>query len=59
MKRTLILILSILVLLLTVAFSLISCDKEEARSIERTEIINGELVVFYNDGTSENLGKIV
>ena len=58
MKRTLILILSIMVLLLTVAFCLTSCDKE-TRSIERTEIINGELVVFYNDGTSENLGKVV
>ena len=32
---------------------------EEARSITKSEIVNGELVITYSDGTSENLGKVV
>ncbi len=31
---------------------------EDGRGVEGFEIINGELVIYYTDGTSQNLGKI-
>lgn len=50
-------ILFVLTLMLALICVLASC--EEARSITKSEIVNGELVITYSDGTSENLGKIV
>ncbi len=47
----------ILSLLLALACVLVACDS--ARSITKSEIVNGELVITYSDGTSENLGKVV
>ena len=48
-------LLCILTLLLALVCVLAAC--ETARSITKSEIVNGELVITYNDGTSENLGK--
>ena len=31
---------------------------ESGRGVEKFEIINGELVIYYTDGTTQNLGKI-
>lgn len=52
--KKLVLMLSLLLALLCV---LAACDS--ARSITKSEIVNGELVLTYSDGTTENLGKVV
>lgn len=33
-------------------------DGEDGRGVEKFEIIDGELIIYYTDGTSQNLGKI-
>ena len=33
-------------------------DGKDGRGIESAEIVNGELILHYTDGTSDNLGKI-
>ena len=33
-------------------------DGKDGKGVDRFEIINGELVIYYTDGTSQNLGKI-
>ena len=38
---------------------LVACDAETPVSITKSEIVKGELVITYSDGTSENLGKVV
>ena len=50
-------LICILTLLLALVCVLAACDA--ARSITKSEIVNGELVITYSDGTSENLGKVV
>ena len=50
-------LLCVISLLLVLSLLLVAC--EQARSITKSEIVNGELVLTYNDGTTENLGKVV
>ena len=52
-------LLCIFTLLLALVCVLAACDTETVRSITKSEIVNGELVITYSDGTSENLGKVV
>lgn len=33
-------------------------DGKDGRGIAKTELVNGELIIIYTDGTSDNLGKI-
>ena len=33
-------------------------DGKDGRGIAKTELVNGELIITYTDGTSDNLGKI-
>ena len=33
-------------------------DGKDGRGIAKTELVNGELVITYTDGTSDNLGSI-
>jgi hypothetical protein len=47
----------VLCLLLALVCVFAACDA--ARSITKSEIVNGELVITYSDGTTENLGKVV
>ena len=49
-------LISMLILLLALVCALAACDTEPARSITKSEIVNGELVLTYSDGTTENLG---
>ena len=50
-------LICILTLLLALVCVFAACDA--ARSITKSEIVNGELVITYSDGTTENLGKVV
>ncbi|MBR2377118.1 MAG: hypothetical protein IKA85_04990 [Clostridia bacterium] len=43
---------------LSLVFGLVGCG-EDVKSIVKTEIKNGELIVTYSDNTTENLGKVV
>ena len=52
-------LISILILLLALVCVLAACDTEPARSITKSEIVDGELILTYSDGTTENLGKVV
>ena len=49
--------IALLCLLLVGALLLASC--EQARSIVKSEIVNGELILTYSDGTVDNLGAVV
>ncbi|MBE6663175.1 MAG: leucine-rich repeat domain-containing protein [Ruminococcaceae bacterium] len=49
-------ILLILVAILALCFVLISCGRE--KEIDSFEIIDGELIIYYTNGTSQNLGEI-
>ena len=51
-------IVSALCLSMAMVFGLVGCG-EEARSIIKSEIINGKLVVTYSDNTTETLGDVV
>ena len=57
MKKRCFLITLLILLCLLCAVCLTACGA--VRSIEKTEIINGELVITYTDGTTENLGPVV
>lgn len=52
-------LLCTLCLLLALVLVFAACNVETLRSINKSEIVNGELVITYSDGTSENLGKVV
>ncbi len=52
-------LLCMLTLLLALVCALAACNTETPRSITKSEIVNGELVLTYSDGTTENLGKVV
>ena len=52
-------LLCILCLFAALVCLLAACNTEPPRSITKSEIVNGELVITYSDGTSENLGKVV
>ena len=49
--------IALLCLLLMGALLFASC--EQARSIVKSEIVNGELILTYSDGSVENLGVVV
>ena len=52
-------LLCILALLLALVCVFAACETEMPRSITKSEVVNGELVITYSDGTTENLGKVV
>ena len=46
-------LICILVLILALACALVACEAEPPRSVTKSEIVNGELVITYSDGTTE------
>lgn len=56
MKKKVLFLVAIL-LVVGIAMVLASCG--EVRSIVKTEIVNDELVIYYTDGTLDNVGKVV
>ena len=62
MKKSLIILTIILLFCLLLAGCGASVTQGEkgdtGNGVEKFEIINGELVIYYTDGTSQNLGKI-
>ena len=50
-------VFAVFAVLLALVCMLAACGR--ARSITKSEIVNGELVLTYSDGTTENLGKVV
>ena len=57
MKKRVFLITLVTILCFLCAVCFAACD--EARSIEKAEIVDGELVIIYTDGTVENVGPVV